>query len=213
MKRNAAVFVVLLACLATASDASARKRWEFGLKGGLNVAGLYGTDADTVGTDNRSGVIAGAFVTMRLNPGVGIRLEAHYAQKGAKRKLPGGELTAKIDYVDVPLLVVFRREMIEDTFWLNMHAGPVLSFKVSAQGEVSEGGNYAGRDIDAITSNADYGGAVGVGGAWNIGRFDVVLDARYTVSFVSIDDSGEDLDFRNNAFSLLAGVAVPLGYR
>ena len=213
MRQKAAVFVVVLACLAVAGDASARKRWEFGLKGGLNVAGLYGSDADTIGTDTRSGVIVGAFVTMRLNEGVGIRLEGHYAQKGAKRKLPEGELTAKIDYIDLPLLVVFRREMTEDTFWLNMHVGPVLSFKVSAGGEVSAGGSYAGRDIDAITKDFDYGGAVGVGGAWNVGRFDVVIDARYTVSFVSIDDTGDDLDFRNNAFSLLGGVAVPLGYR
>jgi hypothetical protein len=213
MKKKAAILVALAACLLVAVDASARKRWDFGLKGGLNVAGLYGSDADTIGTDTRTGVIVGAFVTMKLNPGVGIRLEGHYAQKGAKRALPEGELTAKIDYIDVPLLVVFQREMTEDTFWLNMHVGPVLSFKVSAGGEVSAGGTYAGRDIDDITKNFDYGGAVGIGGAWNVGRFDVVIDARYTVSFVSIDDAGEDLDFRNNAFSALAGVAVPLGYR
>jgi len=213
MKREAVIFALLVVCVAVAGDADARKRWEFGVRGGLNVAGLYGSDADTIATDYRYGVIAGAGVTMMLNEGVGIRFEGYYAQKGARRTVTEGELTVKIDYVDVPLLVVFRRELTEDTFWLNMHVGPVLSFKVSAQGQAAADGQFAGREIDGITNDFDYGGALGAGLAYNAGRFDVVLDARYTVSFVSIDNTGEDLDFRNNAFSLLAGVSVPLGYR
>lgn len=192
---------LLVVTLLSAGPASAARRWDAGLRGGLNVAGLYGSDADTLGTSSRKGFTGGAWGTGWLNEAVGIRLEALYSQKGATED----SVTASLDYIDVPLLIVFRREITEGRTYLMMEAGPVFSFKVGA--DINNG-----NDLDATTSDFDFSGAIGLALAHQIGfRLDIVGNVRYTVGFVSIDKSS-DLDYRNYSLAFTVGVQRRFGY-
>lgn len=211
MRRLSAVaFGLVTLILVLAGDVDARRRWDIGAHGGPNVAGIYGTDADSLGAESRTGIALGVWGTNWLSDNVGLRLEVMYSQKGATRGRGDEEVTAKLDYIDIPLLVVFSRELTPGALFVDMHAGPALSLQVSA--EFDSAGSVV-RDLDAITTNWDFGGVIGVGFALRAAqRLDVTLDLRYTVSFVSIDDRPTDFDFRNNAFSLLLGIQSRLGY-
>ena len=191
---------VLLAML-VAIPAHAFKRWDMGVRGGVNIAGLYGTDADSVGTGTNPGFTGGVWGTTWLNEGVGIRLEVLYTQKGATNDT----ITANINYIDFPLLVVFRRELTPRKSYITMEAGPVFSLKTGA--DINNG-----NDLDAATSSYDFAGTVGFGLAFEVGfHLDVIANARYTVGFVSIDDQS-DLDYKNYGISLTVGIQRRFGY-
>jgi hypothetical protein len=184
-----------------AVPSQAFKRWDAGFRGGVNIAGLYGTDADSVGTDSNPGFTGGVWGTSWLNEGVGIRLEALYTQKGAT----DDSITANINYIDIPLLVVFRRELTPGKSYIMMEVGPVFSFKTGA--DINNG-----NDLDANTTGYDFGGAVGFGLAFEIGfQLDLVANARYSVGFVSISENS-DLDYRNYGLAFTAGIQRRFGY-
>jgi len=196
----AGITVAVLAML-FAVPSQAFKRWDAGLRGGVNIAGLYGTDADSVGTGTSPGFTGGVWGTSWLNAGVGIRLEALYTQKGAT----DDSITANIDYIDIPLLVVFRRELTPRKSYIMMEAGPMLSIKTGA--DINNG-----NDLDANTTDYDFGGAVGFVLSFEVGfHLDIIANARYTVSFVSIDDVS-DLDYRNYGLAFTAGIQRRFGY-
>jgi len=184
-----------------AIPAHAFKRWDMGARGGLNIAGLYGSDADTLGTGTNPGFTGGVWGTSWLNEGVGIRLEALFTQKGATND----SVTANINYLDFPLLVVFRRQLTTGKSYITMEAGPVFSLKTGA--DINNG-----NDLDATTSSFDFAGTIGFGLAFEVGyHLDIIANARYTVGFVSIDDQS-DLDYRNYGIALTVGVQRRVGY-
>ena len=192
--------VVALAVLAV-PPSHAFKRWDAGLRGGVNIAGLYGSDADSVGTSTNPGFSGGVWGTSWLNEGVGIRIEALYTQKGAT----DDSITADINYIDIPLLVVFRRELTPRKSYIMMEAGPMFSIKTGA--DINNGS-----DLDANTTSYDFGGAVGFVLSFEVGfHLDIIANARYTVSFVSIDDVN-DLDYRNYGLAFTAGIQRRFGY-
>jgi hypothetical protein len=193
-----------------AVDAEARKQFDIGVKAGPAIAGLYGVDQDSIGTDTRTSFSVSVYGTTWLRDELGIRLEAQYTQKGATRRDPGGKVTAHLDYIDIPLLVLFQREFTRRRLYGHMHAGPVVSIRTRADLADTPGGTV---DLDDATTNWDFSGAIGIGLTLRAARrMNVTLDFRYTVGFVSIDDTADDLDFRNNAFTALIGLQTPLGY-
>jgi len=195
------VAAVVVLTLLVAIPAHAFKRWDMGVRGGVNIAGLYGTDADTLGTGTNPGFTGGVWGTSWLNEGVGIRLEVLFTQKGATND----SITANINYIDFPLLVVFRRQLTTGKSYITMEAGPVFSLKTGA--DINNG-----NDLDATTSSFDFAGTVGFGLAFEVGYLlDIIASARYTVGFVSIDDQS-DLDYRNYGIGLTAGIQRRFGY-
>ena len=211
-RRAAVVIATTLISTFLLSDADAvRKRWDVGVHGGANIAGIYGVDEDSLGSNNRNGFAIGIYGTKWIGENLGVRLEAMYSQKGATRRDPGEpEVTAKLDYIDIPLTVLFSRELSRRKFYGHFYVGPTLSFRVHAEYDDTTG---TAENLDDITESYDFSGALGVAFALRaIERLDVTLDLRYTVGFVSIDNTGNDLDLRNNAFSVLLGVETRLGY-
>jgi hypothetical protein len=86
-----------------------------------------------------------------------------------------------------------------------MQAGPVFSFKTGA--EINNG-----NDLDANTTDFDFSGAIGLELAHQVGfQLDIIGNVRYTVGFVSIDDSA-DLDYRNYCLAFTVGVQRRFGY-
>jgi hypothetical protein len=208
----AAALVAAAICLSLISNAdAARKRWDVGLHGGPNVAGIYGVDEDSLGASNRSGFAIGVYMTKWLGDNMGVRLEALYSQKGAVRKeRDEPDVTAKLDYIDFPLMLLFSRELTQNKLFGHFYVGPALSLRVNAE---FEGPANTSESLSDITTGWDFGGALGLAFAFRAARrLDVTLDLRYTVGFKSIDNTGDDLDYRNNAFSLLVGVESRLGY-
>ena len=57
---------------------------EKGIVGGISVTNLSGNDADSIGTDSRTGAIAGGFYRYNISPKIAIEPQLLISMKGAK---------------------------------------------------------------------------------------------------------------------------------
>jgi len=205
----------LAATLAATDAAHAVSAWTFGFKGGINVADVGGDDADSLGTDSRTGFIGGLFLEGDLTNHVGVRFEGLYAMKGASAGGAGLELTSKLDYLEFPILVVVGTQA-SDIVTLNAFAGPVVGFNIGAEVELE--GEFLGfpitasEDISDEISSFEFGITFGAGAEFKAGSILIVADGRYTLGLTNVA-SDDDFDLKNRGFSLMAGLGFPLGTR
>lgn len=211
MKRIVAIGLVVLVAFAT--GAWAGKPCTIGVKGGVNIASVGGADADSIGSDSRTGFTGGAFMQVDLSKSAAVRLEALYIQKGAKSSASGIDATAKLDYVEFPILLVGQIPASESATF-SAFAGPVLGFNTSAKVEATAnilGYSVSGSvDIKDQIASFEFGLAFGLGASFDAGPVDIVVDGRYNLGLTTIDDSGNE-DVKNQGFAFMAGVGFPVG--
>lgn len=180
----------------------------FGIKGGLNFSNLYIDEAD----DNnlRTGYHVGAYINLPITQGFAVQPEVLYSTKGSKSHYnvdlgPFGELnqdvTTKLDYIDIPLLAVFKLGDLAE-----IHLGPYFGFLASSKAEFE--GEFDGSD-DIDTDNfkgLDYG----ISGGFAINLTALQIGARYNYGLQEIQDS--DLadalygDAKNSYFQVFAAL-------
>lgn len=201
---------IILTTVVLTFIAVAAKAQYIGIKGGLNLSNL---NIDKVDDDNmRVGYHFGAFFNLPISDGFAVQPEVLYSTKGNKSHYNQdfgifGELNTdaefKLDYIDVPLLAVFR---IGDAF--EIHAGPYIGFLTSAKvdfdGDVDDEFNF---DSDNF-KNIDYGLVGGI--ALNFSALQI--GARYNYGLQKIQDSNTaDLilgDAKNSYFQVFAALRL-----
>lgn len=181
-----------------------------GVKGGLNLSNL---NIDGVDDENmRLGYHFGAFINLPISDGFAVQPEVLYSTKGTKADYNQdlgilGQFTAetkfKLDYIDVPLLAVFR---VGDNF--EIHAGPYIGFLMSSKFEV-DGDVELEDDLDKDNFKSMDFGLVG-GIALNFSA--VQVGARYNYGLQKIQDSdAADLllgDATNSYFQVFAALRL-----
>jgi hypothetical protein len=154
-----------------------------GVKGGLNLTNLY---IDDVSDEHaRLGFHAGVYGQLELGDAFAIQPEILYSSKGTKAEYDivglDGENKFKLNYLDVPVLAVFK---IGESF--EIHAGPYVGFllnsKVSTDGDLGE--NEDAVDKDNL-SDVDFGLSGGVA----FGSEQAKLGLRYNYGLVEVADS------------------------
>lgn len=173
--------VLLLAALLASPLASAQTN--FGLKVGVNAATVSG---DTEGADlsSRLGFVAGGFLQFAVSPSLGIQPEVNFSQKGFKLMVEGAEATAKADYIEVPLLGVFRIPT-NSALEIGVMAGPTLGIKVSEGVSATDGDVTIDMGTD-LFSSTDFGVAFGA----SVGSGPFGVDVRYTLGLSDVDPDG-----------------------
>jgi len=161
---------------------------KFGIKGGANFANMYTNNA---GQDEhvKVGVNAGFFWKLPIARAISIQPELLYSSKGAKETydnfiLGTGEYRFNLNYVEVPLLLVFN---LTENFSLS--AGGYAAYLVSANvKDLKSNGNVSGAtDLNADNFHRfDYGLAGGL--SIDIQKF--TLGARYNYGLQNIGESG-----------------------
>jgi hypothetical protein len=213
MKR---IFVTLsaVALIAVAAQAQAQGMYA-GIKAGANFANIGGSDADTYLTNHstRTGFLGGLYVGKNVNDKMGFRIEGLYAMKGAKydQTIAGTTYsgTAKLDYIDFPILFVYNLTNTEKMAF-NLFAGPTLGFNIKHKVEV----NGQTADIDNIKS-FEFGGAIGAGVEHKMANGKGIgLDARYSMGATSVSDdvNGQSVSIKNRGFGVMASFSVPVGH-
>lgn len=191
MKTTLALAVALLVSAGTANAQTS-----FGVKAGLNLANLSISDADdTFDPENRTGLVAGVFVTI---PGGGIfafQPEALVSMQGAKFTDGGDTGTAKIDYFQVPLLA--RIGPSKAAIVVGPSFGYRFRAKLSAAGLASED-----EDFSEQIERMDVGLVAGV--TADVGR--LVLDGRYTWGLTNIEKEATADKTKNRVISLTLGL-------
>jgi hypothetical protein len=211
MPRCIRMCLVAVAALALAGlPLSAQKVLD--LHVGVSIATFGGSDAGTPGS--RTGVSAGASLTVPASNLLGIQVGAGYVQKGAKDNIEGVTLTLAMDYIEVPVLL---RIGIPSTSSLSAHivVGPAVAFRAGCAGKGAQGGVKVSVDCDQLAQlgvdlvKTDVGAMGGLGlDIATHADVKVFVDALYTFGLRSIESGTHT---KNRAFTLQAGLGVPLG--
>ncbi|MBC8109449.1 MAG: PorT family protein [Verrucomicrobia bacterium] len=203
----ASVFVFLL-MLTSNAFAQDFPKTSFGIKGGVNFSNFYKGDLDD--KDVRTGFNAGVYGRFVLAEGIALQPELLYSTRGGESTyngFGGGRATLKLDYIEVPVLVV-----VNVVPFLNIHVGPYVGFLASAKAtNVNEDNVFNFEDeLDKDSfENVDFGiaGGVGVdinkfhiGARYNYGLRDIGKDKTFSVTSYSLRDQ------RNSAVQLYVGI-------
>lgn len=203
MKKLTSMLVVIFMTAAMVQLANAQSPVSFGLKGGLNIANLHGSDLEP---DARTGVLVGAVLDINVPAfPFGVESGVYYSQKGAEMSGDNIESKIKLDYIEVPVMAKFQLGPpgpITPSFAI----GPYLGFNINAEQEGSIGGVNGTGDISDDIKGTEFGGVAAVGLDFNLGVTKLNGTARYSYGFTSVwDDSNADSD-RNAVFTIALGI-------
>lgn len=214
MKRSIIILLVTVLAFAAAPFSNARAEGAIGVKVGITASDWWGDDAG--GPDMKNGLLGGVFFSYMMRTkfllfeSFGIQPEILYHRKGAKEIYMGMEMTWNLDYLEIPILAKVEippRSSFSRGFLL---IGPAFALNLDSTIKVEYLGESAEADAGDITSSMDVGFVLGLNANFDIKSIDLVVDLRYTLGLMTIDESGND-SVRNTALSLLVGVAYPFG--
>lgn len=169
-----------------------------GIKVGVNLASLSGFNDPESSTSQRTGLVAGAFLTVGLVPMIAFQPEVLFSMQGSRFHVSGSEFssdaTAKIDYVQVPLLLRIGNSG-QSAASLYGIVGPTFGILARATQD--------GQDFKSQLKSTDIGVAVGAG----VTLSRLLLEGRYTYGLTDLNKV-EDPDGanRNRVISLLVGL-------
>lgn len=185
-----------------------------GVKAGVQAANVSLDDApdgDGIEKKARLGIVAGLTADIPFTPSLALRPEVLYTQKGYQVTSEGngldGSVTARIDYLEVPLLLAYN--VVQPSgLAFSVEAGPTLSYKLSSGigcdfdgafgDDFCDGFELGDADGDDGIKDLDVGGALGA----TVGSGPFGVGVRYTQGFVDIGkNAGEADGARNSTFA------------
>ncbi|GEM_PF-1921037 len=217
MKKISHVFTLcFLGCfLMLGSTANAQLPIHLGMKLGLNLNSLSGSDKTATAT----GLHVGPFANVQLGK-IGVRAEVLASKKGAETEFnyqkPGVSeafnlvATSDLWYVDVPILLDYKALDLK-VAKLHLHLGPQFSFLLSDKLSLKETINLSGVDTKNLEEtfnykSSDLGLVLGVG--VNALMFDAGI--RYNLGLSKVSDFDpvgtlKSADLRNRTFQVYVG--------
>lgn len=191
---------------------TAQTQTTLSFRAGPSIATLGGDDVTDA--DSRTGLNVGAGLTFGISENLGVLVGGTYAQKGASASGDGAEVTFKIDYLEIPVLLqlgVPTSGSISPRFFL----GPAIGAEIGCEVEGTEGGVTVSADcadFGAPIKSVDIGAMGGAGLSMNTGgAMSITLDVFYNLGLSTIDDTADPDDVKNRAWSILGGVSIPVG--
>ena len=182
----------------------------FSLQTGASLATLGG---DAENADYRTGLRIGASAILPLSSNLGLQLGGAYAAKGATEEEFGINGALELGYLEIPLLLTLSPS-VEGTISPRFSVGPALSFRISCSAEAGAEGVQISLDCDSAEfdeeiEKIDLGAVAGAGlDIATSGSLSVSLDLLYNLGLVSVFELD---DTKNRAFSILAGITIPIG--
>jgi hypothetical protein len=198
-------------CLGLPSAAAAQSMG-VGVKGGLAIASipLSGEVFDqvvgiqSIESSSKLGLGVGGYVRFPISRLFWFQPEAMYVMKGANLKeiAGAGDLSARLHYIDVPLLLHFRVRP-EQRMPGYLFGGVNFGMKLGSSAELDGPGGTEDIDIEPALKTNDVG--IAFGGGIERGRF--LYEARVTIGLSDIGaESFPHLDaLRNRAIMLIVG--------
>jgi len=204
-------YLILLLIIAGFTSISFPQGMQLGLKAGLNLANEGGSDLqdleDFFGTslDARTGFNGGFFFMYQFNKMFALQPEAYYTMKGATASLGGIDLTLKLDYIEVPLLLKLIIPVQGSNIIPSIFIGPAIGFNTAAKIKGEFEGQSAELDWDSVVTSTDFSLIFGAGLGFRVGTNEVGVDVRYSLGLSSWDNYSDDpSDVKNNVLSFNA---------
>jgi Outer membrane protein beta-barrel domain len=170
-----------------------------GIKAGVNLASLSGFNDGGNSSSERTGLVAGGFLTVGLAPMMAIQPEVLFSMQGSKLHFSESgiatDATTKLDYVQIPVLLRIGNSG-RDTASIYGLFGPTFGLLMRADQE--------GVDVKDELKNTDMGLAVGAG--MSLSR--LFAEARYTYGLTDLNKVEEPSGAnRNRVISIFIGLA------
>ena len=208
--------LALLALGALASPARAQApRIVAGPMAGVSFSSLSSAnEAPGVDVGNRTGFVAGGFITFNASSHVAVEPQLLYVQKGAKATSGALTLSYDLDYIQVPVLLKGRYWFgnSDKSLTIDPFVGPAIAFNVHCAIGVPTGGKAECSTLGAEASSVDFSGIFGIGvefaGFTFQGRYDVSFTNAYSSS--SSPGAPSASKSKNLAWILTLGYQIPL---
>lgn len=194
MKKTLIVFLAIgLGTLANAQKSKQDEGIKLGIKGGLNIANVYG-DID----DNaiRTSVVLGLFGEFIVTNKFSIQPELLYSGQGFSNQTPNDFSRVKLDYVLLPIMAKFYLHQND----LSLEVGPQLGFLVSGKEKTNE----ANEKIENI-SKVDFDLNVGLG--YEL-KNNIYFQGRYNLGITNLNsdsDTSGAIKYSNAVIQLSVG--------
>lgn len=161
----------------------------FGIKGGVNFANVYGSDA--IDPKMLTSFHAGIYAQFALSTSFSLQTEALYSRKGYELD----DVKNRFDYLEVPLLAVYNF-----TENLSIHLGPQIGIMMSAKQDDQE---MSLEDMNTF----EYGIAAGAEARFSMLR----VGTRYNLGLAELRDKNDpgpavDREIKNGVFQLYLGI-------
>jgi hypothetical protein len=208
MKQWTVIFLAVV-LLAVGTEATLAQPFDFGIKGGLNIANIGGEDAGDF--ESRTGLSIGGFIAYPLANMFYIQPELLYSMKGAAQKQTFGGVsytgTLKLDYIEIPVLGKLVIPLQKSNMKPMVYAGPSLAFKLSSKLHL-EGGDLDDTDDYEGIKSTDFGFVVGGGVGFPVGANTLAVEIRYDFGLSSIDDTEDNSNIKNNVIMLMVSYQI-----
>lgn len=180
---------------------------------GLSFSKAGGAD---IGGESKwvTGTAVGAFLTLGVSRALAFEPQILMVEKGIKSEEGGLSVTAKLTYIQIPVLAKLRFPLgTSGRMTANLFAGPGIAYRVGCRLKLAEVGT--GNDIsggceqDGEAENLrSFDSSLIFGVGMDLGRTAVSL--RYDMGLSRLDQSSEQNDIKNRSLILLAGFKVGL---
>ena len=205
--------LVGVACMVMSGSAGAQT-FDRGVKAGIAVTSvpLAGEVFDQVAgqtsrdSSSKVGVTGGAYIGFPLASRLSFQPEVLFVMKGVKlSETSGGTFSARMHYLDVPLLVRFRAPVNSQTP-VYLFGGPNFGIKLGSSATLEATGNKVDENINPALKTLDLGFAVG--GGIERGRY--MLEGRFTGGITDIAAASfpHPDALRNRTFSVMVGLKL-----
>lgn len=217
MKKSLAVLALALsarALVAQSATQGATTPSRFEIMAGVNLATLTTSGEDEGDVGNRTGLVLGVGLIKPLAPSWSFQPELTYSMKGAKVSDAGFEVTSKLSYLEVPLLLRYDiGSGTSDGVRPFIHAGPALALKLSCSFSASDGTSSGSTGCDDENGDGgpkafDVGFMFGGGLAFRHMEHTFSVGVRYNVGLINVADT-EGVDTKNRVLSIVGTFEWP----
>jgi len=179
-----------------------------GLKAGVSIANFSGSDVSA--TNDKTGLSAGVFWGIDVSNQIRIQPELLYTMRGAKGDTAGITGQINLDYIEVPVLIKWMLPT-KGTVDPSLFAGLAPALNIRAKAKGLSGGLTGEIDIKDEVKDVDFSAVFGGGFDFAAGNGNFGFDVRYAMGLSSIDDTGFDLDVKNEAWTVMLAYTIPMG--
>ena len=183
--------ILSLGLLAGVAGAANAQEARFGVKAGVNLANVTGSDGPN--KKNLVGATAGVMADFSFSDLISLHPEVLFSQKGVKFEASNNTAQVRTTYIDVPLLLRVKAD------GLFFEAGPQVGFLAAQKFEVN--GTTISTSTDG-TRKVDVGYIAGIGYQLPQG---LELGVRYNGGISDLSDPSGSSKSRNSVFQFQVG--------
>ncbi len=166
--------------------------WSQNVSWGVKAGGNFATLTNNSAFENRFGLNFGAVADIEFSPKWGFQPELFYSAQGYEGDFNGQDVTARIDYFNLPILAQFK---VTDGF--SLQAGPQLGINVRSEQEVEDQ-----EPTNLNVTDIDFGVVIGVQVFLDDSFF---IQGRYNAGLNEVLITGDNM---NSVFSISLGFMI-----